>query len=324
MRRRTPPPPSPLPQRDGVDPVRVRLPGTGDWATVREHLVQRLSGAGVGVVEALLDAGLVVGADGTPVAPDAPYRPGAYVWFHRELPAEVPVPFPVPVVYRDEHIVVADKPHFLATTPRGSHVAETALARLRRELGIPTLTAAHRLDRLTAGLVLFTVRPEERGAYQTLFRDRRVRKVYEAVAPYDPALALPVTVRSRIVKERGSLTAREVPGEPNAVTRVELAEHRADGLARYRLTPETGQTHQLRVHMTALGVPLLGDPLYPVVADPVPPGDFRRPLQLLARELEFTDPVTGRTHRLRSARTPGAWTAYARWAGDGTGPTGPG
>ncbi|MCX4999284.1 pseudouridine synthase [Streptomyces longwoodensis] len=323
MRRRTPPPPSPLPQRDGVDPVRVRLPGTGDWATVRDHLVQRLSGAGVGAVEALLDAGLVVGADGTPVAPDTPYRPGAYVWFHRELPAEEPVPFPVPVVYRDEHIVVADKPHFLATTPRGSHVAETALARLRRELGVPTLTAAHRLDRLTAGLVLFTVRPEERGAYQTLFRDRRVRKVYEAVAPYDPALALPVTVRSRIVKERGSLTAREVPGEPNAVTRVELAEHRADGLARYRLTPQTGQTHQLRVHMTALGVPLLGDPLYPVVADPVPPGDFRRPLQLVARELEFTDPVTGVTHRLRSARTPGAWTAYAQWAGDGTGPAGP-
>lgn len=103
------------------------------------------------------------------------------------------------------------------------------------------------------------------------------------------------------------------------MTRVELAEHRADGLARYRLTPQTGQTHQLRVHMTALGVPLLGDPLYPVVADPVPPGDFRRPLQLVARELEFTDPVTGATHRLRSARTPGAWTAYAQWAGDGTG-----
>ncbi|MCK1819167.1 RluA family pseudouridine synthase [Streptomyces sp. XM83C] len=315
MRRRTPAPPSPLPQRHGVDPVRVRLPAAGGWATVREHLVERLSGAGPGVVEAMFAEGLIVGADGQPVAPDAPYVPGLYVWFHRELAPEVPVPFEVGVVYRDEHILVADKPHFLATTPRGSHVTETALARLRRELGLPTLTAAHRLDRLTAGLVLFTVRPEERGAYQTLFRDRRVRKAYEAVAPYDPALDLPVTVRSRIVKERGELTAREVPGEPNAVTRIEPAEHRADGLARYRLLPATGQTHQLRVHMNALGVPLLGDPLYPNVAAPAPPGDFRRPLQLIAAELEFTDPVTGAEHRFRSTRTLAAWESYADWAG---------
>jgi tRNA pseudouridine32 synthase/23S rRNA pseudouridine746 synthase len=310
--------------------VRVRLPGAGPWATVREHLAERLAAAGAGVVDGMFEAGLVVGADGRPVARDAPYEPGMFVWFHRELPPEVPVPFPLDVVYRDEHIVVADKPHFLATTPRGGHVAGTALARLRRDLGIPALTAAHRLDRLTAGLVLFTVRPEERGAYQTLFRDRRVGKEYEAVAPYDPGLALPRTVRSRIVKERGELTAREVEGEPNAVSRIELLEHRAaDGLApggappggaarglgRYRLLPGTGQTHQLRVHMTALGVPILGDPLYPVVTGPVPAGDFRRPLQLLARALEFTDPVTGRVHRFRSARVLAAWASYDDWAG---------
>ncbi|MFD7402846.1 RluA family pseudouridine synthase [Streptomyces sp. NPDC059866] len=314
MRRRTPPPPSPLPQRHGVDPVRVRLPAEGPWATVREHLVARLTGAGAGVVDGMFDAGLVVGADGRPVASDAPYVPGMFVWFHRDLTDEVPVPFPLQVVHRDEHIVVVDKPHFLATTPRGSHVAETALARLRRELGIPTLGAAHRLDRLTAGLVLFTVRPEERGAYQTLFRDRLVRKEYEAVAPYDPALGLPRTVRSRIVKERGSLTAREVEGEPNAVSRIELIEHRTD-LGCYRLVPGTGQTHQLRVHMNTLGVPILGDPLYPVVTGPVPAGDFRRPLQLLARELEFTDPVTGVAHLFRSERTLTAWSCFPQWAG---------
>ncbi|MFE0453975.1 RluA family pseudouridine synthase [Streptomyces sp. NPDC058914] len=315
MRRRTPPPPSPLPQRDGVDPVRVRLPGEGHWATVREHLLERFGAARAGLVEEMFEAGRIVAADGRPVAADAAYAPGMFVWFHREAAAEVPVPFPLEIVYRDDHIVVADKPHFLATTPRGSHVTETALARLRRELDLPALGAAHRLDRLTAGLVLFTVRPEERGAYQTLFRDRRVRKVYEAVAPYDPALTLPATVRSRIVKERGNLTAREVPGEPNAVSRVELIAHRPDGLARYRLTPETGQTHQLRVHLTALGIPILGDPLYPEVAAPGPAGDFRRPLQLLARELEFTDPVTGTAHRLRSGRTLGAWSSYDDWSG---------
>ncbi|MFF4565391.1 RluA family pseudouridine synthase [Streptomyces sp. NPDC001435] len=315
MRRKTRTPPSPLPQREGVDPVRVRLPMAGSWATVGEHLVERLSGAGPGVVEAMLDAGRIVGADGLAVAADAPYVPGMFVWFHRELAAEVPVPFPLTVVYRDAHVVVADKPHFLATTPRGSHVTETALARLRRELDLPQLSAAHRLDRLTAGLVLFTVRPTERGAYQTLFRDRLVRKEYEAVAPYDPALALPRTVRSRIVKERGVMAAREVEGDPNAVTRVELIEHRAgDGLGHYRLTPDTGQTHQLRVHMNTLGVPILGDPLYPEVTAPVPAGDFRRPLQLLARKLEFTDPVTGAEHRFTSGRVLEAWSSYARWA----------
>ncbi|MFD4608619.1 RluA family pseudouridine synthase [Streptomyces sp. NPDC058451] len=315
MRRKTRTPPSPLPQRHGVDPVRIRLPAAGSWATVRAYLVERLSGAGPGAVGAMVDAGLVVGADGRAVATDAPYEPGMYVWFHRELPEEVPVPFPLRVVHRDEHLVVVDKPHFLATTPRGSHVAETALARLRQELGIPALSAAHRLDRLTAGLVLFTVRPEERGAYQALFRDRLVRKEYEAVAPYDPALTLPRTVRSRIVKERGVQAAREVAGDPNAVTRVELAEHRPDGLGRYRLVPSTGQTHQLRVHMNALGVPILGDPLYPVVTDPVPAGDFRRPLQLLARTLEFTDPVTGAEHRFTSGRVLRAWSDLAGWAG---------
>ncbi|GHE40656.1 RluA family pseudouridine synthase [Streptomyces griseoaurantiacus] len=301
MRRRTRSiPPAPLPQCEGVDPVRLRLPGEGTWATVRDHLVARLA-AGDGVVDAMLDAGAFVGADGRPLAPDAPYVPGMYLWFHRELPAEERVPFAIEVVYRDAHVLVADKPHFLATTPRGSHVAETALARLRRELDLPALTAAHRLDRLTAGLVLFTLRPEERGAYQTLFRDRRVHKEYEALAPYDPALALPRTVRSLLVKERGELRAREVPGEPNAVSRVELVEHEGT-VGRYRLLPRTGQTHQLRVHMCALGLPILGDPLYPVVEPAAAPGDFTRPLRLLARALEFTDPVTGRHHCLRSAR----------------------
>lgn len=271
--------------------------------------------AGAEVIDGLLEAGRIVDAAGRPVTRDMAYVPGMFVWFHRELPDEERVPFPIDVIYRDEHVVVADKPHFLATTPRGSHVAETALARLRRQLGTPTLGAAHRLDRLTAGLVMFTVRPEERGAYQSLFRDRRVAKEYEAVAPYDPALALPRTVRSRIVKERGVLAAREIEGEPNAISRVELLEHRGER-ARYRLTPSTGQTHQLRVHMSALGVPILGDPLYPAVTDPIASGDFRRPLQLLARVLEFTDPVTGREHRFVSPRVLRAWSSYDEWAAE--------
>ncbi|MGZ2355590.1 pseudouridine synthase [Streptomyces sp. 372A] len=308
MRGRAKPPPSPLPQRDGVDPVRVRLPTDPDgrWATVRDHLVDRFAGAiGAERVEALLADGRFVSAEG-PVTGDEAYTAGRYLWFHRDFAPEEPVPFPVGVVYRDAHLVVADKPHFLATMPRGRHITETAVARLRRDLDLPELQPAHRLDRLTAGLVLFVVRPGERGAYQTLFRDRLVRKEYEAVAPYDGGLVLPRTVRSRIVKERGVLAAREEPGEPNSESRIELLEHRG-GLGRYRLLPATGRTHQLRVHMNSLGLPLVNDPVYPVTEPDPAPGDFSRPLQLLARVLEFTDPVTGEPRRFESGSRLSAW-----------------
>ncbi|MFF4652839.1 pseudouridine synthase [Streptomyces sp. NPDC001380] len=312
MRRKPRVPQAPLPQRDGIDPVRLRLPAEGPWATVRDHLVDRLPAVAPGRIDAMLRERAFVGVDG-PLAPDAPFVPEAYVWFHRELPAEVPVPFPVEVLHRDDALVVADKPHFLATTPRGRHVTETALARLRRDLGLPLLSPAHRLDRLTAGLALFVVRPELRGAYQALFRDRLVHKEYEAVAPYDAGLALPRTVRSRIVKERGVIAAYEVPGEPDSESRVELLDRRG-GLARYRLLPATGRTHQLRLHMSGLGVPILGDPVYPVVLPEPAPDDFTRPLQLLARVLEFTDPLTGVRRRFESRRTLEAWQAYGTWA----------
>ncbi|MFF2008746.1 RluA family pseudouridine synthase [Streptomyces sp. NPDC058195] len=308
MRGRGRPPAAPLPQRDGIDPVRLRLPGDPDgaWPTVRDHLVARFAGAiGAARVGAMVAEGRFVSLRG-PVAAGEPYEAGRYVWFHRDFAPEEPVPFPVGVVHRDEHLVIADKPHFLATTPRGRHITETAVARLRRELGMPELQPAHRLDRLTAGLVLFVVRPGERGAYQTMFRDRRVRKEYEAVAAYDPALALPRTVRSRIVKERGVIAAREEPGEPNSESRIELLEHRA-GLGRYRLLPATGRTHQLRVHMNALGLPLVHDPVYPVVEAEGAADDFSRPLQLLSRVLEFTDPVTGEPRRFESGLRLSAW-----------------
>ncbi|MET9676498.1 RluA family pseudouridine synthase [Streptomyces sp. NPDC006482] len=300
MRRRAKAPAAPLAQRYGIDPVRVRLPEDpeGVWSTVRDHLLDRYAAAvGAGRVEEMLREGRFVGVDG-PVAGDEPYTVGRYLWFHRDFPAEAPVPFDIGIVHRDERILVVDKPHFLATMPRGRHVTETATARLRRELDLPRLQPAHRLDRLTAGLVLFVVREEDRGAYQTLFRDRLVRKEYEAVAPYDPAVELPVTVRSRIEKERGVMAAREVPGEPNSESRIELTGH-AGGLGRYRLVPVTGRTHQLRVHMNALGLPILHDPVYPVVREDGSE-DFGRPLQLLARTLEFTDPVTGDAVRFES------------------------
>lgn len=274
---------------------------------MRDHLVERLGRrVGAAGVDAMLAERRIVGLAG-PIAPDAAYEPGTYLWFHRELPVEAPVPFPIGIVHRDEHIVVVDKPHFLATIPRGRHVVETALVRLRRDLDLPDLSPAHRLDRATAGLLMFVVHRRHRGAYQTLFRDRGITKTYEAVAPHDPRLALPRTVRSRIVKERGLIRAFETDGPPNAETRVELLEHRG-GLGRYRLWPATGRTHQLRVHMSGLGVPILGDDLYPELRERAL-DDYGSPLQLLAAELAFTDPLTGAAHRFTSRLPLAAWSA---------------
>ncbi len=278
---------------------------------MRDHLVERLPRVDPARIDAMLREERIVGVDG-PIAPDAPFVPESFLWFHRDLPVEVPVPFEIDVVHRDEDLLVVDKPHFMATIPRGRHIVETALVRLRRELELPALSPAHRLDRVTAGLLMFVVRPERRGAYQTLFRDRRVRKTYEAVAPHDPALELPRTVSSRIVKERGVIRAYEEPGTVNAVTHVELLAHR-DGLARYRLLPETGRTHQLRVHMSGLGVPILGDDFYPELTEK-PLDDFRRPLQLLASTLEFRDPFRGTLHRFDTRLELQAWTSYEAWA----------
>jgi tRNA pseudouridine32 synthase/23S rRNA pseudouridine746 synthase len=246
----------------------------------------------------------IVDVDG-PIEPGAPFVPNSFIWFHRDLPDEVPVPFEIGIIHRDDDLIVVDKPHFLATIPRGKHILETALVRLRRDLDLPHLIPAHRLDRVTAGLVMFVIRPELRGKYQTMFRDRLVHKEYEAIAGYNPGLELPRTVHSRIVKERGVITAQEVPGEPNAETHVELLEHR-DGIGRYRLLPRTGRTHQLRLHMSGLGIPIIGDDFYPVLTE-TPLDDFSNPLQLLAKVLQFTDPVTGRDRRFVSQAVLRAW-----------------
>lgn len=241
----------------------------------------------------------MVCADGTVVDEATVVAPGTPVYLYRDLPVEVAVPYDIPILHRDGNIVVVDKPHFLATTPRGRHVAQTALVRLRRELDLPELSPAHRLDRLTAGVLLFTTRRELRGAYQTLFGRGQVRKTYLARAAGTPAIALPAVVCSRIIKNRGRLQAVEEPGEPNAETAIESL-----GGGRYRLTPRTGRTHQLRVHMASLGLPIDGDPLYPTIVE-VAADDFSTPLQLLAQSLEFDDPVTGLPRRFVSRRQPG-------------------
>ena len=281
--------PAPLPVRDGLGPARVRLRG----GSVLVELADRF---GEDAVAKVLN-GEVVAADGSVITAGTVLQPNSLVYLYRDLPDEITVPFDIPVLYRDEDIVVVDKPHFLATMPRGSHVAQTALVRLRRSLALPELSPAHRLDRLTAGVLLFTARRQIRGAYQKMFARGEVSKVYLAHSSSETDRQFPMTVRSRIIKQRGSLQAFEEDGEPNAETLIE-----AEPGGRYRLTPRTGRTHQLRVHMASLGLPITGDPLYPNVLE-VDAGDFSSPLKLFAHTLEFEDPLSGAIHRFTSGRT---------------------
>ncbi len=253
-------------------------------------------------VTGMLAASRFVYEDTQPVRPDDPYRPHTFVWFHRDLREEVPVPGDLHVLHHDERLVVVDKPPFLSTIPRGQHVTQSVVVRLREELGLPELSPMHRLDRITSGVLMLATERRWRGSYQMLFERREVRKTYRALAPWRADLTFPVTVRNHLRKARGAWQAEVVPGAPvNSETLIEV-ESRVGDLAVYRLTPHTGKTHQLRLHLHGLGIPIVDDPLYPDVRE-VSVDDFSRPLQLLASELEFTDPVDGSARRFVSART---------------------
>ena len=299
-------PRAPLPVRAGLNPSRVRLPESGPWPTTLDYLRQRFYGDGQRLAEKVA-AAEVVDAAGTPVDEQTPFVADSFVFLYRDPAPEVRVPFELEILFADEHLLVVDKPHFLATTPRGGYIVESATVRLRRDRDEPDLSPVHRLDRVTAGVLIFSRRPAERGAYQELFARRQVQKSYEAVAPFDPGRVFPLEVASRIVKERGTPTAQEIPGEPNSHTRIELLGVRG-ALARYGLHPNTGRTHQLRVHLNSLGLPIRFDPFYPRLLD-VAPTDYSRPLQLLARSVRLSDPLTGQDREFVSRRTLSEWPA---------------
>jgi tRNA pseudouridine32 synthase / 23S rRNA pseudouridine746 synthase len=291
------------PLREGVAASRVGV-GDGRFPTLLAFLTARFPA--VADWPERLARGDVLSADGRALAADAPCAAGSLLWYWRDPPPEPAVPFDIELLHRDEHLVVVDKPHFLPVIPSGRHLRETVLVRLRRQLGIATLAPMHRLDRETAGVLVFTVRAQDRAAYHALLRERDVHKVYEAIAPWRGDLALPLVARHRLEKPDGAgfMQVQVMPGEPNAETLVELLERDGED-ACYRLTPRTGRTHQLRVQMNALGIPIAGDRIYPTLwPEPAPgaPPDWSRPLQLLARAIAFTDPVTGEPRRFASRR----------------------
>ncbi|MFL0350576.1 pseudouridine synthase [Stenotrophomonas lactitubi] len=281
-------------------PSRLQLP-PGNWVSLLEGLCARFPRIDRLQWESRFARGRVQDAQGRALAADMSWQVGLEIRYFREVADEPVIPFVETILHHDAHLLVADKPHFLPTAPAGAFVRETLLARLVERTGNADLVPLHRLDRLTAGLVLFSTQSETRDAYQRLFRERRIEKTYEALAPALPDLRFPLERHSRLQPGEPFFRMAEVPGEPNARTRVEVIDAHGP-VWRYRLVPESGRKHQLRVHMAALGAPILGDGFYPQLQDR-PQGEGEPPLQLLAQALAFDDPLTGQRRSFRSART---------------------
>lgn len=291
--------PNAPPARQGVSPSCVVLP-PGSWPTLLDFFAHRFPAVSRADWLTRMDSGEVIDAEGCLAhAADRP-QPGRRLYYYRALASEPRIPFEATVLWQDSELLVADKPHFLPVIPSGKYLQETLLVRLKAQLGLEHLSPIHRIDRDTAGLVLFSVNPATRGAYQALFRDRVVDKTYECVARWDPALAWPIHRESHIGESTHFMQQTEVPGPVNAITDIAPLEVLGDW-ARYELRPLTGQRHQLRVHMAALGLPIAFDGIYPVLT-PEGECDHARPLQLLARQIAFTDPVSGEARRFASQR----------------------
>ena len=311
----------PLAQKNGIDPIQLVLPhpeelpeelapGGRAPATIADYLIARFYPNDPQIIHSRFETGEVRLDDGTVLTTSSPYAPGERIWYFRELADEPELPSDMPVLYEDEHVLAIDKPHFLPTTPRGSYIAQTALTKLRVREGNPLLIPIHRLDRPTAGVLLFAKTVQARRPFQMMFQHRLVSKTYRAVAPVpaDPTAA------------EQALSAEGLRVEPNTLTTARILEtftpDPADAEAwgvepgrpwgLYDLAPHTGKTHQLRAHLNLLGAPILGDVLYPRVL-PDGPDRSEHPLQLLAYTLSFEHPITGEPISLRSGRTLSAW-----------------
>ena len=294
-----------------------------DWSTVFDFLCERFPAVPPKEWSARFADGLVLNKQGEAINEATPYAPNTLIHYYRRVPDEPELPFKAQVLFQDAHLVVADKPHFMPVTPAGRYVRSSLLVQLKEELGIDTLSPIHRIDRETAGLVLLSVNPQERDAYQALFRERKVQKTYQAIAPYRDDLVFPLTRISRIEEDAEFFLSREVEGLTNSETRVEILKYldvasdtsmgsaagspksspdnSSKPRALYQLTPITGKRHQLRIHMCALGIPIEGDQFYPeVLRGPEEIEDFSQALQLLAEKIAFNDPITGEEREFKS------------------------
>ncbi|WP_421548368.1 pseudouridine synthase [Pseudomonas sp. QD4] len=270
----------------------------GSWSTVLDCLCDHFSTISREQWLDRIARGRVLDGQGQPVGIDLVYREGLRIHYFREVPGEKVIPVQESILFADEHLVVADKPHFLPVTPAGEYVEQTLLRRLIRRLDNPHLVPLHRIDRHTAGLVLFSANPHSRSAYQSLFPTRQIEKRYEAIARALPQHDFPLVHKSRLVEGEPFFRMQEGAGVSNTETAVEVREKNGE-LWRYGLYPVTGKKHQLRVHMSALGAGICNDPFYPQVLKDAQ-DDYAQPLKLLAQGLRFLDPLTGQEREFES------------------------
>lgn len=333
-RHRNPPP---LAQRNGIDAIHYKLPDPlpaeyGEKTpTIADFLIAKFCPDTPETMLSRYRRKEVLDDHGNPLSPLAPYEPGKGIWYYRELKEEPELSNDLPVLYEDEHLLAIDKPHFLPTTPRGAYVAQTALTKLRVRENNPQLIPIHRLDRPTAGVLLFAKTLEARAPFQTMFQGRAVHKTYLAIAPAIPHLpvAASLEISGRIEKYHRELQVRFLDTaqthaagkEINSHTTVECIKSWAntqhppadttknqlifpaqgEKICLYQLTPHTGKTHQLRAHLNHLGAPIYGDVQYPTVLPPAP-DRAEQPLQLLAQALNFTHPITHQHLTITSKR----------------------
>ena len=274
----------------GVTLSRLVLP-EGPWVLLIDYLELRFKGQSRALLLARMGRAEIAFEKGVALRAEEPYRAHRKLFYTRQVEAETPVPFKEAILFQDEHLLVADKPPFLTVVPAGKHLQETLLVRLRKSTGIESLVPMHRIDRETSGLVMFTIQSETRGRYQSLFELKEIQKTYEAIAPYSPWLSFPMDYASFIEESPAFMQMQEVAGRtPNAFTRIECVEQQGE-LARYLVTPITGKKHQIRIHFSSLGIPILNDRIYPNL-QPVGSDDYSKPLQLLAKTLSFIDPLS--------------------------------
>lgn len=298
--------PNPPPAREGLCPSCVVVPA-GSWATALDFFGWRFDKVALSDWMERFATGDVVDESGAAVRADSPLTTGQRLYYFRGVPQEPHIPFYERILYQDADLVVVDKPHFLPVIPSGKYVHETVLVRLGHTLNCDTLAPIHRIDRDTAGIVLFSRNPATRNAYHRLFREHVVTKTYHAIARWNPHLPWPITRHTRIAEGSHFMQQAEVDGPPNARTTIRPLLH-GDALALYELQPVNGQRHQLRVHMNALGLPILGDGIYPLLT-PEGSQDFAHPLQLLAQSIAFTDPLSGTPRRFASTLQLSALTS---------------
>lgn len=289
----------PLPIRDGISPSYLWLP-EGQWPDLLTFLTSHFSDVEESTWLARLAKNEVVDNHGNVLHKDSPAKRGMCIFYYREIDNETPIPFDAHILHQDEHLLVVDKPHFLPVIPGGRFLQETLLVRLKRQTGLQHLSPIHRLDRETAGVMLFSHNPETRGKYQSLFQQRTISKIYHALAPALPAEKFPLTHRSRMIDGTNFFVMQETPGEANSETHIEIVKCLGD-FNLYQLSPITGKKHQLRLHLSSLGAPIVNDSFYPV-ALPCKGDDFSAPLQLLAKSITFTDPISGEPRTFTSQR----------------------